>query len=52
MAIFMVPSAPSTWKPSTDRRPSYSADFHAETSGLRTMSSATGHIVFGCSGSV
>ena len=31
--------------------PSHNADFHAETSGLRTMSSATSHIVFGWSGS-
>ena len=28
------------------------AAFHAGTSGLRTMSSATGNIVFGCSGSM
>ena len=32
-AIFMVPSTP---------RPSYNADLHAETSGLRTMSSRHG----------
>ena len=41
MAIFTVPSALSKWKPSADRRLSYSADFHGETSGLRTTS-ATG----------
>ena len=46
-AIFMVPSTLCTWKPSADRRPSYTADFHAETSGLRTMSAARGHIAPG-----
>ena len=29
MAIFMVPSTLSTWKPCADRRLSYNADFHA-----------------------
>ena len=32
------------------RRPE--RDFHEETSGLRTVSSTTSHIVFGCSGSM
>ena len=53
MAIFIVPSTLSTWKPSAaGRRLSYYADFHAEMSGLRTVSSATGHTVFRCSGSM
>ena len=47
MAIFIVMATLGTWKPSAHRRLSYNADFHAETSGLRTMSSAKGHIVFG-----